>query len=160
VHPQHRRVLPRRQGDLGDGDPAGLLHRRAQQRVRLDRGRLVGADVVGLAEVDRVDLGRVHEPEHVHRLLRRHRQLRQVLVGDDDAAPVLGFVLLRDLRIGHLRVFDFAESLEADAAVIAQVRLMHRELLLLGGRVERDRDGDQAEADEALPRGHGTPRMR
>src|SRR5258707_439510 len=70
--------FPLAQCDLGDRDPARLLKRIPQQRVRPGTGRL-RLDVVASVEQDRVKLLRRREVQHLDRLGRRKRQIGQIL---------------------------------------------------------------------------------
>ena len=74
--------------DLRDRDLAGLLERPNEQQVRL-LGALLREQVVGLAEVDRVDLVEVDEVADVDRLRQLDVEPVEVLVLERDVLALL-----------------------------------------------------------------------
>jgi hypothetical protein len=122
----------------------------AQQHVRLGPG-LLRLDVVGLLEIDGVDLLERHELEHVDDAVRRQRQIGEVLVGQHDHLAARQFVALRDVAVRDLFAVHLADALVANAAAVARVHLVEGNVTLLRRRIQLHGDRDQAEADRALP---------
>ncbi len=157
LHDQHV-VLHAQRGEPGllaqrevdDGDPVGRLQRLAQQHVRLGRLRR-RFQVVALVVQQRIDLVGGNEAGHLDLAAGRRRHLREVLVGQDHRAAVVALVGLGDVRILDDLVVDLADPLVADAAAVGLVHLVEADVLLLGRRVQLDRDVDQAEGHRAFP---------
>src|ERR1044071_8184642 len=76
------------------------------------------------------------------------------VVGEDDVAVLLDLVALDDVLEGDLFAILLADALVADGPAVLVVELVETERLLLGRRVDGDRDRHEAEADGPLP--HGT----
>src|SRR5690606_37321013 len=106
---------------------------------------------VGHYILNRVDhLGRL-ELHRVDRAGGGERQVGEVLLGEHDHLPPAEVVALRDVVVLDLLTADAADPLIPDAAAVVAVDLVEPDALLLGGRVQLDRDRHQAERDRALP---------
>src|SRR5438067_958180 len=134
-----------------DEDHAAVLaHGFAKERVGLDAG-LLGHQVVGLLEVDRVDVLQLDELDDVDGPGRLHGHGVEVLVLHDDVLALLVLVALHDVLVGNLFTTDRTGPLVLDPPVVLVVQLVELEGLLLGGRVEADRDRNESERDGPLP---------
>jgi hypothetical protein len=119
-----------------------------QQRVRLGRAG-VRLEVVAAREQDRIHLGGRHELHHVDLVAAGHRQLVQILVGEDHQLAVAGLVALGDVGVVDLLAAHAAGALVPDPAAVLAVYLVEPDIVLLGCREQPDRHVDQ-------PEGHGT----
>ena len=84
--------------DLGDRDLAGFLERPDEQPVGL-LGAVLRLEVVGLAEVDRVDLVQVDEVADVDRLRQLDVEPIEVLVVERDIAALLDLEAADDVVV-------------------------------------------------------------
>src|SRR5688572_11715872 len=154
---QHGQRLALPDGDLGDGDLAGVLERVAQQHVRAGR-RAVGLEVVGLLELDRVDLVLVDELQDVDLPPGAQGHLVEVLVGEDDDLAVGQLVALGDVAVLDLFTVDRADPLVLDPSAVGRVDLVEADVLVLGRGVELHADADEAERHSPAPdRSHAAP---
>ncbi len=157
ANPHGRQLLALAKSDLDERDPPRLLERVPQDHVRPDPGP-VGLDVVAPGEIDRVDLPRRDELQHVDRVGGRQRQVREVLIGEHDGLPGRQLVPLGDLRVRNFSPVRRGHPLVADAGSVVASHLMERHVPLFGGRVEPDRNRDKTEGDRAFPdRSHARP---
>ena len=153
--------------EAAEGGLPRLLHRAQQQHVGPLRSRLARrSEVVRAVEVDRVDLGRVHEARD-----RRSPSSRRVsMIASRSASSTSDELALRDLpALDDLVTLDLALVHRAPALLLDRrhalaVQRAERDVGLarrrLRGQREPDRDVDQAEADGAVPdRPHGADRI-
>src|SRR3954471_167652 len=150
AHTHGRERFPLPDGDLGDGHLAGVLQRVPQQHVRPD-GRAVRLEVVGLLEVDGVDIVLVDELQHLDLAAGGQGKFLEVLVGEDDQLTVGQLVALRDVAVLDLFTVDRADPLVLHPAAVDDVDLVEPDVLVLGGRVELDADADEAEGNRPAP---------
>src|SRR5262249_25182345 len=89
--------------------------------------------------------------------LDRHRV--EVLVREDDVAVLLHLESLDDMLEGDLLAVLLADALVTDPAAVLVVELVELQPLLLGRRVDRNRDRHEAEGDGPFPHGswHRSP---
>src|SRR3954454_5403928 len=150
AHAHGRERFPLPDGDLGDGHLAGVLQRVPQQHVRPD-GRAVRLEVVGLLEVDGVDLVLVDELQHLDLAAGGQGKFLEVLLGEDDQLTVGQLVALGDVAVLDLFTVDRADPLVLHPAAVDDVDLVEPDVLVLGGRVELDADADEAERNRPAP---------
>ncbi|MFT3917466.1 MAG: hypothetical protein QM704_26290 [Anaeromyxobacteraceae bacterium] len=136
-------------GVARDRGLAALLEREREELVGL-AAALVRAEVVGLLEVDRVDLGGGHELGDVDRLGRDLVERLQLLAREGDVAVLRELVALH-----HLVAFDLLAVLRA-RVVLLQARAVLRVEQVEGDgrrglrrRVEAHGDRDEPEGDGA-----------
>ena len=159
-HAQRGQRLPLADGDLGDGDLAGVLQRLPEQDVRPGRGAL-RLEVVRLLEVDRVDLVLVDELEHLDLVAGAQGHVLEVLVGEDDDLAVGQLEALGDVAVLDLFAVDRADPLVLDAAAVGGVHLVEADVLVLGGGVQLHGDADESEGHGSAPdRSHAAPSHR
>ena len=160
AHAQRGQRLALPDGDLGDRDLAGVLQRVAEQHVGAGRGAL-GLEVVGLLELDRVDLVLVDELQHLDLAAGAQRQVVEVLVGEDDDLAVGQLVALGDVAVLDLFAVDRADPLVLDPAAVGGVHLVEADVLVLGRGVQLHADADEAERHGPAPdRSHAAPSHR
>src|SRR5439155_3723968 len=123
-----------------------------EQRVRLHPG-LLGYHVVGLLEVQRIDLLEVDELHDVDGPTGLHGNRGEVPVLQHDVLVLLVLVALHDVLEGNFLATGGARSLVLDAPVVLVVELIEAKRLLLRRREQADRDRDQAEGDRPFPHG-------
>ena len=145
-----REVLLVPHDDLGDADLALGLERLRQETVGLEPRRL-GGHVVGLVEVDRIDLLEGDEGHDIDRLDRLDVDRRELLVGELNVVVLLVLVALDDLIERDFLAADRAEALVLDPALVLLVELIELERLLFDGGMQPDRDRHEPEADRAFP---------
>ena len=144
----HHQVLLAPGGVAGQRRPPALAHHLGQQVVRL-LPALLRRHVIRLVEVDRVHLVQRDELGDVHRLAGPFLQGLQ-LVGREHHVLVLGelvalhHVLARD---DHFLARAQVLLLQPRAARLVEQVERDPAPLRLRGRVQLDRDGDQAERD-------------
>ena len=135
---------------LRDRDLAGVVHRLHQQAVGLV-GALLGTEVVGVLEVDRIDLGEGDELLDVDRAVRGGLERLQLLVGEEHVLFFRELVALHDLAALDDALAGRTEELLLDPAPAGLVQ--HVEGQRLGARrhVETYRNGHETEADGPRP---------
>ena len=149
---QRAEVLALAQHERAHAHALGLGQRVAQQRVRLGGGLALGRQVVRLAEVEEVDGAGGNEVTDGERLRRLRARPREVLLGQHDELTFLVLVALHDLGPRHLDALRLAHALVIDGTRVLGVEQPKVDLLRpLGGGVETHGNGDETEADCALP---------
>src|SRR3990170_3118058 len=133
-HERRERHARARVQGLGE-EPVGLL------------AALVGPEVVGLLEVDRVDRLERNELGDVDRPRGLALERFQLLVGDAHVLVLGELVAADERRALHDRVAGRAERLLADARAARGVEQVEGHAPGGRGRVEPDRDRDQPERD-------------
>ena len=98
-----------------DRDLVRVLHRLDQQRVGA-LGALVGAEVVGMVEVDRVDVVEVDEVEDLDRARLLRVDLLELVLGDHHVLLGRDLVALDDVLVGDLLAVGLGDALVADSA--------------------------------------------
>src|SRR3954452_25394110 len=157
AHPHRRQRLALPDGDLGDGDLAGVVEGVAQEHVRT-RGRALGLEVVRLLEHDGVDLVLVDELQDLDLPPGAERQFLEVLVGEDDDLAVGQLITLGDVAVLDLVAVDRADPLVLDPPAVGRVDLVEPDVLVLGRRVQLHADADEAERHGPAPdRSHAAP---
>ena len=136
--------------ELGQGHPLRLGHGIGEEPVRL-LAALVGAEVVGLFEVDGIHGGQGHELGDVDHLGRLALEGLDLLVREADVLILLEFVPLDDLAPVHHFVVHRADHLLAEAVAALGVKLVEAHPARRGSRVHLDRYGDEPEGDRARP---------
>ena len=149
-HPVHRpqrgEVLLAAQHEARDRDLAGVLHRLDEQRVGL-LGALVGAEVVGVIEVDRVDLVQVDEVLDLDRPRLLRVELLELVTGDDHVLLGGDLVPLDDVLVGHLLAVGLRDALVADPRAVGLAQLAEAHRLLRDGGVELHGHVEEPEGD-------------
>jgi hypothetical protein len=108
--------------------------------------------VVGRFKVLRLDVGQVDERQDVDGAAGLGIGAAEVLVGQHHVLLVLVLVALYHVAPGHFLARRLVDALVADRRQVALVEHRHVELSgALLGRVQLDRDVDQAEADRPFP---------
>jgi hypothetical protein len=119
---------------------------------------VAGAEVVGaLVEVG-IDLAEGDEVVDLDAARLRAGRRRDLLVGQLDPLAPAHLVALDDVVVVDLLVVLGADAPVLDRAAVLGVDLAEVDGLGLGGRVDLDRHGHEAEGDGAVPdraRGHG-----
>ncbi len=131
--PQRGEVLLVPDHDLGDRDLVRLLERAPEQPVRL-LGAVLRREVVGLAEVDRVDLVQVDEVADVDRLRQLDVEAVEVLVLERVVAALL-HLEAADHVVGH------ADEAEGDRSRPERAR-SHGTLLPAAARLHTGAPGN------------------
>src|SRR5262249_52321983 len=139
------------QDHSADPDALAALEGLAQEGVSPEPG-LGGLDVVGAFEEGPGDVRRRNEIPDIDGLGGLDPGLGQVLVGHDHELSLGVLVALDDLAPGDFDAVGAADAAILDRCQIGAVELAKTDLLRgFAGRVEADRDGDETEADVALP---------
>src|SRR5256714_872264 len=136
--------------DLGDGDLPRLLERPDEQPVRL-LGALLRLEVVGLAEVDRVDLVQVDEVADVDRPRQLDVEPVEVLVLERDEAALIDLEAADDVVAVDVLAAVAAHLVVADRLQVALVQEVEPELLRLGRADHSHRHADEPKRDRAAP---------
>src|SRR5262245_35935154 len=136
--------------ELGERHPVRLGHRVSEQPVGL-LTTLVGAEVVRLFEVDRVDLRQGDELRDVDDLGGFALETLQLLVSEADVLVLLDLVALDESRSVDDLLVDRAIGLLADPVPALGVEQVEADPGRRGGGVHADRDRDQPEGDRARP---------
>src|SRR5690349_11088808 len=147
---QRRDVLSVTQHERRHGKLLRLLQRFAQQRVDAFAS-LVGHEVVGRVEVVRRDRVAADEGLDVDGPRRFDVRAPEVLVRKHHVFALLIFISFDDVVPVHDLAGGLVVALVADRGEIALVEQVQLEGAGAGGRVQADRDVDQAEADGAVP---------
>ena len=153
---QDDNVLAIVHGKLGNAQIAGFLQSVEQQRVRLF-ARLFRSHVIRRFEVDRIDLGRLHEFQDLHHLGRRRCDFLDIGVVDHHIAVFFVFVAFDDFVARDRLVLSRAEQHLANARAVRLVQLIKVDALAARGAVQFDRERDQPERQVPFPNGgcHG-----
>jgi hypothetical protein len=80
--------------------------------------------------------------------------LLDLLVGDDDVLVLVVLEALHDIFRGDLLAAVGAGLFITDTAAVLPVQLVEMDVVVLGGRVHRDRNGDHAERNHRFARYH------
>src|SRR6185369_16799034 len=133
---------------LREGDLPGLVHRVGQQAVRF-LAALVGAAIVGLLEIDRIDLLERHDLGSVDDLGGLTLQRLQLLVAHAHVLLLGELVPARQLGALDRLVALGTERLLLDARAAHGVELVEGHVAGRGRRVEADGNRHQPEGDRA-----------
>ena len=144
---QHQRLLAAHD-ELGQRHPVALRHRLGQESVRL-LAPLVGAEVIGLLEVDRVDPVERHELGDVDDLRRLALERLELGVRDPDILILGELEALHEVAALDDLVVERTDILLPDAGAALGVQEVVGDALGGRGRVEFDRDRHEAEGDGA-----------
>jgi hypothetical protein len=151
VHRSDRRqVLLVSQHEARDRDLALLLHRLDEQRVSL-LGAGVGTEVVGLVEVDRVDLVEIDEVLDLDRAGLLRVELLELLAGQHDVLVGADLIALDDLLVGDFLAVLLRDALVADARPVSLAQLLEAHRLLRRRAVELHGHVQEPEADRSTP---------
>ena len=136
--------------EAGDRDLARLLHRLHEQRVGA-RGALVGTEVVGLLEVDRVDVVEIDEVLDLDRAGPLRVELGELVAAQDHVLVGRVLVALDDLLVGDLLAVGLGDPLVLDPRAVALTELAEAHGLLGDRAVELHGHVEQPEADRSTP---------
>ena len=143
--PQHHEVLLAARGVLRQRPAPRLLQRLRQQRVGAVAA-FVGAEVVGLREIDRIDLRLREELGDVDALRRPLLERLQLLLGEEDVLAARELVALHDLVAGDAPLVLRTEELLLNPAAALPVQHVEADLFArFGGRKELHRNRDETE---------------
>ena len=133
-----------------DRDLVRLLHGAHQQAVGLG-GAGAGREVIGVVEVDRVDLVQVHELLDLDRARLLGVQCLELLGLDHHVLVRADLVALDDVVVGHFLAIRGADALLLDAHVVAVVELVEAHRLARDRAVELHGHVDEPETDGTTP---------
>ena len=151
-HAQHAGAGALPVGELHDADPVGLGQHGAQQGVPFDVGlgfRVFRFEVVRRLEHDRINLGAMHEFEHLESAAGFLFERGLLVFGDGDQ-PAVDFAPGDDVVVFHDFAAGFAFAELADRAQAAGVVGVEFDVVGFGGGVHAYADADQAESDRAF----------
>ena len=148
-------------GQLSEPDLAGFLQGFADDDVAFARVLVGGGDEIGALEIARIDVGGVDELDEIDGLLALELDRLDLLGLERHVGVVVDLVALDD--VGAVDLADALHRLGVvDAPARGLVDLPEADLGFAFHRVvELDGDGDEGEAQEALPvsaRSHLRPR--
>src|SRR5258708_9122300 len=112
---------------------------------------LFGVEVVGTLKVGRIDLHLLDERGQLDRVLARHWQRLEILVGDLDVRVLAVLIRLDDLVHEHFAIVDRAPALLLESALTFVVQVVEGEILTFGGPEELDGDDDHPKSNGAFP---------
>ena len=135
--PRHRHLL--RVGHRLDQQGVGLL------------GPLVGPQVVGVVEVDRVDLVEIDEVLDLDRPRLLGVELLELLPGQNDVLLGRDLIALDDLLVGDLLAVGLGHPLVPDARAVARAQLAEAHRLARHGAVQLHGHVQEPEADRSAP---------
>ena len=136
--------------EAGDRDLAGVAHRLDEQGVGL-LGALVGAEVVGLLEVDGVDLVEVDEVLDLDRAGLLRVEVRELLARQGHVLVGGELVALDDVVVGDLLAVCLGHALVAHPGAVLLAQLAEAHGVLRDRAVQLHRHVQQAEADRPAP---------
>jgi hypothetical protein len=151
--PQRGEVLLVAHGHGGDAGLVGVLEGGAQQFVHLQVLIAPRADVVGTGEVHRLDPVQIDEAGHIDHLGPARCDLVEFAGIDDHVVAFAEVVALDDVVRGDLPAGALVDAFAADAVRAVPLQLMEVHGVVLGRRVQTDRDGDQSEGENSGPDG-------
>src|SRR5882672_12398752 len=133
-----------------DADTFRLRQRLPHQGIS-PLAALLGFEVIGLIEEDRVDLVFHDEFLNCDRLGQLHVGVIDVLIGDLDVLAFLVLVTLRDLLPGNLYAFGITKSFVGHLTHVLLMEVVKRKLVSARSAEDRNRNGNERETDVALP---------
>ncbi len=145
-------MLPVGQHHATDGDLVHLADGLPDHREGVVTDLAVGPQIVGSDEISRIDLGLLHELVDLDGARGFKRYLLELLLCHLDEGVGVDLVALDDVLVG-----DFLAVVHVDLGVLDPVaglaiELVERNLLTLrGGRIRRDRAGDEEQTQETFP---------
>ncbi len=148
---QRRQILPAAHDEGGDAHPPGPLQRRPQQLVHLQVLLTARGDVVRTGEVDRRDLGQLHEVGDVDGPGAAGGYLVEFAGLHDDVLAALHLVPLDDVLGVDVLAGALVDPLVADPVGGAALQLVEVDGVVLGRGEQPDRHGDQPEGDHPGP---------
>jgi hypothetical protein len=143
-------VLLVAENESRDGDLARVLHGLDEEGVGA-LGALVGPEVVGLLEVDRVDVVEIDEVLDLDRAGLLGVQLGELVAAEHHVLVRRVLVSLHDLLVGDLLAVGLGDALVPDPGAIALPELTEAHSLLGDGAVELHRHVEQPKADRTAP---------
>jgi len=135
---------------LGDPRLARPAERLAQQSIGFG-AFLLRFEIVRFVEENRINLFERHKLDDLDALSRLDVSPAEVLVLQDDKLSLFILIAFDDLVPRHLFGIGFGDAAVIDGAEIILAQQAKGQLLALRGRVQRDWDVDQAEANRAFP---------
>ncbi|MGX1226435.1 hypothetical protein RKD42_007694 [Streptomyces ambofaciens] len=148
---QGGQVLPVAHDERGDTRLAGLGEGGAQEFVDLEVLLAARGDVVGAAEVDRLDPVQVHEVGDLEGAGASRRDLVEFLGLHDDVLALAHLVSLDDVVGADLLAGALVDPPVADPVRGAALQLVEVDRVVLGRREQTDGHRDQPEGDHARP---------
>ena len=135
-----------------DRDLVHLADGLADHREGVVADLAVRTQVVGADQVARVDLAAVDELIDLDGPGRFQRDVLELLLGDLDEGVGVDLVALDDVLVGDLLAGVGVDLGVLDPVAGLPVELVEADLLgFRGGRVQRDRTGDERKAQKAFP---------
>src|SRR6185437_5983144 len=152
--------LARGQHETADARLVLALHCLDDDAERLVRHLAVGRQPIGAVEVERVDLVVVDELRNIDDAVALDLDLVELLIGDDDVAPLLELVALEQLLARHRLARGGVGRHHLDARHRAGRQVVEGDLVGAARRgIEPHRAGDQTDPQIAFParsrRSHG-----